>query len=93
VAPELLTGQHADVRSDIFTIGVLSYEMATATLPYDGPSMPALLGAMLRGRPVDPGLLQPTLPAPAIAAILKALNPVPADRFETARDFAAALFS
>ena len=54
VAPELLTGQTADVRSDVFTMGVLAYEMATASLPYDGPSMPALLGAMLRGRPDDP---------------------------------------
>jgi serine/threonine protein kinase len=91
VAPELLTGQHADVRSDVFTIGVLAYEMATAKLPYDAPSMPVLLGAMLHGRPQDPRVLQPTLPERAAAAILKALNPVPADRFETVRDFAAAL--
>jgi len=92
VAPELLTGQHADVRSDVFTIGVLAYEMATAALPYDGPSMPALLGAMLRGRPADPRSLQPTLPVPTASAILKSLDPVPADRFETVKDFAAALF-
>jgi hypothetical protein len=44
-----LTGQNADVRSDVFTMGVLAYEMATATLPFVGASMPALLGAMLRG--------------------------------------------
>ena len=92
VAPELLTGQHADVRSDVFTIGVIAYEMATATLPYDGPSMPALLGAMLRGRAVDPRSLQPTLPVQAASAIVKALDPVPADRFETVKDFASALF-
>ena len=35
-APELLTGRNADVRSDVFTMGVLAYEMATATRPYDG---------------------------------------------------------
>ena len=92
VAPELLTGQHADIRSDIFTIGVLAYEMATATLPYDGPSMPALLGAMLHGRPPDPCSLQATLPERAGAAILKSLDPVPAHRFETVKEFAAALF-
>jgi serine/threonine protein kinase len=93
VAPELLTGQNADVRSDLFTIGVLAYEMATASLPYDGPSMPALLGAMLRGRPSDPRVIQPTLPEAAAAAILKALAPVPADRFEDVKAFAAALIS
>lgn len=93
VAPELLTGQTADVRSDLFTIGVLAYEMATAALPYDGPSMPALLGAMLRGCPANPRGIQPTLPDAAGAAILKALAPQPADRFEDVRAFAAALVS
>jgi serine/threonine protein kinase len=93
VAPELLTGQTADVRSDLFTIGVLAYEMATAAPPYDGPSMPALLGAMLRGSPANPRAIQPTLPEAAAAAILKALAPQPVDRFEDVRAFAAALVS
>ena len=53
-APELLTGRNADVRSDVFTMGVLAYEMATATRPYDGGSMPELLGNMLRGEPAAP---------------------------------------
>jgi serine/threonine protein kinase len=93
VAPELLTGQNADVRSDIFTLGVLAYEMATGMLPYDGPTMPALLGAMLRGRPADPRTKQDTLPPGAAAAIVRAISPEPETRFPTAKDFAAALFS
>jgi serine/threonine-protein kinase len=92
IAPELLTGQNADVRSDVFTMGVVSYEMATAALPYDGQSMPALLGAMLRGRVRDPLELQPTLPPAAAAAIVKALAPGPDDRYLSAKDFASALF-
>ena len=91
VAPELLTGQSADVRSDVFTMGVLAYEMATATLPFVGASMPALLGAMLRGRPADPRSAQPTLPDAAAAAILKALSPAPEDRHPTTKAFAAAV--
>jgi serine/threonine protein kinase len=91
VAPEILTGQNADVRSDIFTMGVLAYEMATAALPYKGASMPSLLGAMLRGRPLSPLAAQPTLPEPTAAAILRALAPAPEDRFLTAKEFAAAL--
>jgi serine/threonine-protein kinase len=89
VAPELLTGQAADVRSDVFTIGVLTYEMATGTLPYDAASMPALLGAMLRGAPRDPRDAQPSLPAGAAAALLRALHPDPGERFPTAREFGA----
>ncbi len=91
VAPELLTGRSADVRSDVFTMGVLAYEMATGCLPYDGASMPALLGAMLRGAPKDPRTRQPTLPEAAAAAVLKAVSPEPDNRFATARDFGIAL--
>jgi serine/threonine protein kinase len=92
IAPELLTGQNADVRSDVFTMGVVAYEMATATLPYEGKTMPALLGAMLRGKPADPASCQQTLPAAAAAAILRALAPAPEDR-PTARELGGALVS
>ena len=91
VAPELLTGQNADVRSDVFTMGVLVYEMATAALPYEGGSMPALLGAMLKGRPRDPRDAQPTLPETTAAAIVKALSPGPEDRYTSAKEFGAAI--
>jgi serine/threonine-protein kinase len=91
VAPELLTGHNADVRSDVFTIGVLAYEMATGERPYRGNSMPALLGEMLKGRPDDPQALQPTLPAGAAAAILKALSPDADMRFPDVRSLGAAL--
>lgn len=87
VAPELLTGQHADVRSDVFTMGVLAYEMATGALPFTGATMPALLGAMLRGGPADPRARQPTLPESAAKAIVAALSPSPDARPQTALDF------
>jgi serine/threonine-protein kinase len=90
-APELMTGRSADVRSDVFTMGVLAYEMATATLPYDGGSMPELLGNMLRGEPAAPRTLQPSMPASASAAILRALRPSPNDRFATAQEFGDAM--
>jgi serine/threonine protein kinase len=91
VAPELLTGRHADVRSDVFTMGVILYEMTTGALPYDGATMPELLGAMLRGEPVDPRGRQASLGGGAAAALLRALNPSPEDRFESAKAFGAAL--
>ena len=91
VAPELMTGQIADVHSDVFTMGVLAYEMSTAVRPYEGNSMPALLGAMLQGVPADPRTMQPAVPEAAATAMLRALRPSPADRFESARQFGAAL--
>jgi serine/threonine protein kinase len=86
-APELLTGRSADVRSDIFTMGVLAYEMATATLPYDGGSMQELLGSMLRGQPADPTDRQASLPTHAGAAIMRALHPSAEERFQSAQEF------
>jgi serine/threonine-protein kinase len=91
VAPELLTGRTGDVRSDIFTMAVVAYEMATGTLPYEGGSMPSLLGAMLGGAVKDPRLAQPTLPETAAAALRKALQPDPEDRFASARAFGDAM--
>jgi serine/threonine protein kinase len=90
-APELLTGRNADVRSDVFTMGVLAYEMATAKLPYDGGSMPELLGSMLRGQPPDPRTLQSTLPEQVCAALLRALQPSPDHRFGSAQELGDAL--
>jgi eukaryotic-like serine/threonine-protein kinase len=86
-APELLTGRSADVRSDIFTMGIVAYEMATASLPYDGSSMQELLGNMLRGEPADPAIRQPSLPPASGAAIMRALRPRPDQRYQTAREF------
>jgi serine/threonine-protein kinase len=91
VAPELMIGQSADVRSDTFTMGVLAYEMATARRPYEGTSMPTLLGAMLRGVVDDPCMAQPGLPRSSAAAMVKALRPSPGDRFSTAAQFGDAL--
>jgi serine/threonine-protein kinase len=90
VAPELLTGRAADVRSDVFTLGVLIYEMATAMLPYDGVTFPDLLGKMLAGTVADPRASQPAMPEGAAAAILRAVRPAPEARFATAREFASA---
>jgi serine/threonine-protein kinase len=91
VAPELLTGGTVDARSDIYTIGVLAYEMATGRVPFDGATMPHLLGRMLIGAAADPRSLAPDLPQHVADAILRALKPGPEDRFQTVRELSLAL--
>ena len=91
IAPELLTGATVDVRSDIFTLGTLAYEMATGRPPYDGASMQALLGHMLAGMAPDPRATQPDVPAEVAAAILRSLAPSPANRFATVKELAKQL--
>ncbi|HEY0876659.1 MAG TPA: serine/threonine-protein kinase [Vicinamibacterales bacterium] len=91
VAPELLTGGAVDVRSDVFTIGVLAYEMATGAVPFDGRTMHELLGKMLAGAPEDPRTLAPELPDAVAVALLRALRPPPSERFQRVREFTEAL--
>jgi eukaryotic-like serine/threonine-protein kinase len=89
VAPEVLMGRAPDPRADIYTMGVLVYQMATGQLPYRAASLPELLGQMLQTRPPPPSAGD--LPAAASDAILRALAADPDARFAQARDFAAAL--
>ena len=69
VAPELLMGQPADRRSDVFTVGVLAYEMATGRRPYAAVTLPELIGAVMSGPAEDPRKGRPDLPDAQAAAI------------------------
>lgn len=90
VAPEVLTGRQADERSDIYTVGVLGYQMITGRTPYDARTLPELLGAALAGPPADPRTLRPDLPDARADALLRALAREPDARFATAREMLAA---
>ncbi len=93
VAPEVLMGRAPDVSADIFTIGVLAYQMATGHLPYGAPSLPELIGQMLQGTPKPPAELNRAVPAVASDALLKALRNDPAQRFVSAAELASALLA
>jgi eukaryotic-like serine/threonine-protein kinase len=90
VAPELLMGKTATERSDLYTIGVLGYQMATGRTPYDAPTLPVLLGAMFSGLPPDPRILRPDLPAHQAETLLRALAREPEERFDSATTMLAA---
>ncbi len=89
VAPELLTGKTATVRSDIYTIGVVGYEMATGVRPYDATTLPMLLGQMLEGPPADPRTVRADLSGVWAETLMRALKRSPDDRFATASEFLA----
>jgi eukaryotic-like serine/threonine-protein kinase len=86
IAPEVLGGNPADVRSDIFTLGALLYEMATGILPFGGRALQDLLAAMLAGPPRDPRELQQDATAAGAACLLKCLERDPAVRVSTASE-------
>jgi serine/threonine protein kinase len=86
IAPEVLTGKAADQRSDVFTLGVLLYEMATGILPFAGRTLPELLGKMLGGDPRDPRELQAGVSEAGAACLLRCLQKDPAARVGTPAD-------
>jgi len=91
VAPEILMGGAPNARADVFTIGVLAYQMVTGRLPFKAASLPELMGQMLQAKPVPPAAIAADLPAPVSAAILRAIDGTPANRFESAEQLAHSL--
>jgi len=87
VAPEVLMGGAPNTAADVFTVGVLAYQMVTGEVPFKAASLPELMGQMLQGKPVPPS----NVPESAAAAIVKAIESQPANRFASADAFARAL--
>jgi serine/threonine protein kinase len=90
VAPELLLGSAATERSDVYTIGVLGYQMATGRTPYHAKSLPALIGAVVQSTPVDPRTLRPELSPAHAACLMRCLAREPGDRFPSVEALMAA---
>jgi serine/threonine-protein kinase len=91
VAPEILMGAAPNPRSDVFTIGVLAYHMVTGKLPFTAASLPELMGQMLQTKPAAPTMFVSDLPLSASDAIVKAIDGMAANRFESAESFANSL--
>jgi serine/threonine-protein kinase len=90
MAPEQFMGKSSPA-SDIYQMGVVSYEMATGIVPFRSSMVADLLRQKTKGIKVRPKDLRPDLPDAAEEAILKALAPNPAERYARARDFGEAL--
>ena len=94
MSPEQVKGSASlDGRSDLYSVGVSLYEMVTGTRPFKGESDYSLMVAHLDQQPVPPIQLDPTLPPGLNEVILTAIQKDPADRFQTAGAFRAALES
>jgi hypothetical protein len=84
--PEVLDGQPADARSDVYGLGGLAYELATLHRPFEGESTGALVKAILTERPPSPRVHAPKLALDFEAVVLRALERDPQRRYATASE-------
>ena len=81
----------AGAKSDIYSSGVVLYEMLTGNLPFNSRSLPKLIDAIYRGDKKPPSELRPEVDKELEQIVLKAMHPRMDQRYETAREFFEAL--
>ena len=90
-SPEQARGAAVDPRSDLYSLGVVLYEMITGGPPFSGDSAVAIAYKHVQENPVPPRRIDPSLPETLEAITLKALAKNPANRYPTAQDLRADL--
>jgi serine/threonine protein kinase len=91
MSPEQLEGKEADARSDLFSFGVVLYEMATGKRPFEGKSQASLIASIMKVEPRPISSIQPMTPPALERVVTQCLAKEPDDRWQTAGDLKRAL--
>src|SRR5712691_6923186 len=93
MAPEQVRARTIDARTDIYSLGVIMYEIFTGRPPYVADDPMAILFQHVEGNPIPPRQLKPDIPAAVEAIILKAMWIDPAKRFQSMDDLRRSIFA
>jgi serine/threonine protein kinase len=91
MSPEQVLGKPVDGRSDIYSLGVILYELSTGVRPFRAENLAAVFTAVTEETPPEPAEVKPGVSPELSGIIMKCLNKAPEERFQSGRELAAAL--
>jgi serine/threonine-protein kinase len=88
ISPEQVKGKRGDARSDVYSLGIMFYEMLTGKVPFNGPNPFVIMNERLLNNPIPPREVNPEVTPQLQEIIYRALERDPNKRYPNAHEFA-----
>jgi len=91
MSPEQATGKTVDGRSDLYSLGVILYELTVGKRPFQGENIAVIFQAITQNTPTAPAVIDPTVPQNLSDLIMKSLMKTPEERFQSGKEMGDAI--